>query len=166
MAAESNTAATHNLNFVLGACLMANETPQTYANHTRWDPPFHFFVGPALIITVIGMIVAAVRHPNVHSAWMVVVAVALLILAFKTRLYALKVQERVIRLEERLRLSTLLAEPLRSRIGELTESQLIALRFASDAETPALVEATLANNWSRSEIKKQIKNWRPDEFRV
>jgi hypothetical protein len=108
----------------------------------------------------------AVRHPSVHSAWMVVVTVALLVLAVKMRLYALKVQERVIRLEERLRLSTLLAEPLRSRIGELTESQLIALRFASDAEIPALVSGTLTNNWSRAEIKKQITNWRADWFRV
>jgi hypothetical protein len=145
---------------------MANATPQTYANHTRWDPLFHFFIVPVLIITLIGMIVVAVRHPNIHSAWMVVFTVALLTLAVKMRLYALKVQERVIRLEERLRLSTLLAEPLRSRIGELTVSQLIALRFASDAEIPALVSATLTNNWSRAEIKKQITNWRADEFRV
>lgn len=145
---------------------MANEAPQTYANHTRWDPLFHFFIVPVFLITLIGMIVVALRHPNIHSAWMVVVTVALLTLAVKTRLYALKVQERVIRLEERLRLSTLLAEPLRSRIGELTVSQLIALRFASDAEISALVGATLTNNWSRAEIKKQITNWRADEFRV
>ena len=97
---------------------------------------------------------------------MVIVAIALVVLVFKTRLYALKVQTRVIRLEERLRLSTLLAEPLRSRISQLTESQLVALRFASDAEVAALVEATLTNNWSNADIKKQIKNWRPDEFRV
>jgi cell division protein FtsL len=145
---------------------MANEAPQNFANHTRWDPLFHFFIVPVFLITAIGMIVVAVRHPSVHSAWMVVVAVALLVLAVKMRLYALKVQERVIRLEERLRLSTLLAEPLRSRIGELTESQLIALRFASDAEIPALVSGTLTNNWSRAEIKKQITNWRADWFRV
>ena len=145
---------------------MANDAPQTYATHTRWDPLFHFFIVPVFIITTIGMIVVAVGHPKVHSAGVVGGTGGLLTLAVKTRLYALKVQERVIRLEERLRLSTLLAEPLRSRIGELTESQLIALRFASDAEIPALVGATLTNNWARAEIKKQIKNWRPDEFRV
>jgi hypothetical protein len=145
---------------------MANETTQNYANHTRWDPLFHFFIGPVFIITVIGMIVGAVRHPNVHSAWMVVVTVALLTLAVKARLYALKVQTRLIRLEERLRLSTLLAEPLRSRIGELTESQLVALRFASDGEIPALVQSTLNNSLTNAQIKKAITNWRADWFRV
>jgi len=145
---------------------MANAAPQNFANHTRWDPLFHFFIGPVLMITVIGMIVVAVRHPNVHSVWMVVLTVALLSLAFKTRLYSLKVQTRLIRLEERLRLSTLLGEPMRSRIGELTESQLVALRFASDEEIPALVAETLNRNLSNKDIKKAITNWRADWFRV
>jgi hypothetical protein len=145
---------------------MANAAPQNFANHTRWDPAFHFFIVPILVINVIGWTVAVFRRPNIHVGWMLLVAITLVVLAVKTRLYALKVQERVIRLEERLRLSALLAEPLRSRIGELTESQLIALRFASDAEIPALVANTLTNNWSRSEIKKQITNWRADWFRV
>jgi hypothetical protein len=159
----SNSQSNHSFS---GACLMANEKPQNFANHVRWDPPFHFFIGPVLMITVIGMIVVAVRHPNVHTVWMVVVWVALLTLAFKTRLYALKVQTRLIRLEERLRLSTLLAEPLRSRIGELTESQLVALRFASDAEIPALVAETLNRNLQSKDIKKAITNWKADWFRV
>jgi hypothetical protein len=70
------------------------------------------------------------------------------------------------RLEERLRLSSLLSEPLRSRIPELTEGQLVAIRFASDAEVPGVVERTLAGNLPRAEIKKSIQNWRPDCFRV
>jgi len=145
---------------------MANATPQNLSTHVRYDPPFHFFLIPVFAITMVGMLVVAFRHPGVHSAWMVIVAIALVVLVFKTRLYALKVQTRVIRLEERLRLSTLLAEPLRSRISQLTESQLVALRFASDGEIPALVSETLTKNLSNADIKKQIKNWRPDEFRV
>jgi len=145
---------------------MANQALQTYATHTRWDPPIHFFVFPVLVITAIRFIVTFIMRPNVHSGWMVLFYVALVVWVFKTRLYSLKVQTRVIRLEERLRLSTLLAEPLRSRIGELTESQLVALRFASDAEIPTLVSETLTKNLSNKDIKQQIKTWRPDEFRV
>jgi len=89
-----------------------------------------------------------------------------LIAVFKIRLYALKVQDRVIRLEQRLRLAIVLAEPLRSRIPELTEAQLIALRFASDAEVPKLAERALTEKLSQTDIKKAIQTWRPDYWRV
>jgi hypothetical protein len=145
---------------------MANAEPQNYSNHVRWDPAFHFFLVPVIVITAIGFAVTLFTRPSIHSGWMLVFYVALVVWVFKTRLYSLKVQTRVIRLEERLRLSTLLAEPLRSRIGELTESQLVALRFASDAEIPALVGETLNRNLSGAEIKKAITNWRADWFRV
>ena len=89
-----------------------------------------------------------------------------MVVTLKTRRYALRVQDRLIRLEERERLTARLTEPLRSRVAELTVAQLIGLRFASDAEAPGLVEMALAKELSRRDIKKQIKNWRPDYFRV
>jgi Family of unknown function (DUF6526) len=146
---------------------MSEKMPQTYANHTRFDPPFHFFVIPVVAITFFVTIWMAVHESfSFPAVWVIVAALAGLVAAFKIRLYALRVQDRVIRLEERLRLATALPEPLRARIGELNESQLIALRFASDAELPALVEKTLAGKLPAAEIKKAITNWRPDYFRV
>ena len=145
---------------------MAEKKPQTFSDHTRWDPLFHFLATLVFVISVIATIVMFVRRPGLHSAWMFVVAVAATIMVFKVRLYALKVQDRVIRLEERLRLATLLPEPLRARIPELTIGQLIALRFASDAELPALAARALNEKLSRDDIKKSIKNWRPDNWRV
>ena len=145
---------------------MPDQMPQTFANHTRFDPPYHFFVIPVLAITVLLTIWNLIQNASFYSAWMVVVALALVVLALKCRLYALKVQTRVIRLEERLRLVTLLPESLRAKIPQLTEGQLVALRFASDAEIPGLVEKALAASLPNTEIKKAIVNWRPDYFRV
>ena len=152
---------------------MAEKKPQTFANHTRWDPLFHFYLGPIFILALIFTLIHFFAHithgdvrDHVHAVLLILLAVAFLILVLKTRLYALKVQDRVIRLEERLRLSQLLPEPLRSRIPELTEGQLCALRFASDAEVPKLVERTLNEKLSRADIKKAIQNWRPDYWRV
>ncbi|MHB1795571.1 MAG: DUF6526 family protein [Acidobacteriaceae bacterium] len=145
---------------------MSETKPQTYANHARFDPWFHFFLAPIALILVIASIVHLVRHPHLGSVWHVVLAFAVFILLFKLRTYSLKVQDRVIRLEERLRLAALLPEPLRSRINELDVRQLIALRFASDAEVSTLVERTLKENLTQKQIKQAIQAWRPDYFRV
>jgi uncharacterized protein DUF6526 len=152
---------------------MAEKVPQTFANHTRFDPAFHFFVLPVLLLGLLLALVHFFAHINhgdfrdhFHAFLLIVLAVALLTLALRARGYALKVQDRVIRLEERLRLAMLLPEPLRSRIPELTEAQLVALRFASDGEIPKLVERTLKEKLSRADIKKAIQNWRGDYWRV
>ena len=145
---------------------MSNRKPQTYANHTRFDPAFHFFLAPVLFITLIGTIVHLVRHPGLYSAWHVVLVLALLVLATLCRTYALKVQDRVIRLEERMRLALLLPEAQRAHIAELSVKQLVALRFASDAEAPALAERVWTENLTPNQIKQAIQVWRPDTFRV
>ena len=145
---------------------MPDTLEQNLANHAKFDPPFHFVLAPITLANVIASIVAVVHNPGMSTGWCLVLSVAALLAVFKIRLYALKVQDRVIRLEERLRLSQLLPESTRSRIGELTVSQLIALRFASDAEIPALVEKTLAGGLKNSDIKKAIGTWRPDTFRI
>ncbi len=145
---------------------MPAETPQNFSNHTRFDPLYHFFILPVFTITLIVTIVLLVLRPGLHSAWLVVVAVATLIAVFKIRLYAIKVQDRVIRLEERLRLAALLDPAVCPRIPELTEKQLIALRFASDAELPALATRALKEKLAPQEIKKSVQHWRPDDWRV
>ena len=145
---------------------MRERRPQTLANHFRIDPPFHFFMFPVLMAVVGTAIWRLVHNFSGSAVFELIVALGAAATVFKTRLYALQVQDRVIRLEERLRLATELAEPLRSRIGELNEGQLIGLRFASDAELPALVEKTLAGGLDRKQIKQAIVNWRPDYHRV
>jgi hypothetical protein len=139
---------------------------QNYRNHTRIDPWFHIFLFFGSLIRLGASVYALIRRFELWGIVRIFGAVWLIVLMFKTRLYALKVQDRVIRLEERLRLERLLPDHLRPRIGELTEGQLIALRFASDAELPALVEKTLAGNFDPQTIKKTVQQWRPDYLRV
>ena|SRR5438067_11789288 len=145
---------------------MPEKTPQTFANYTRLDPPYHMFIVPVEAISLLVAIWYLIQNPGFYSAWLVVVAVAAGVVIFRLRTYSLKVQDRVIRLEERLRLASLLPQSLCSRIGELDESQLIALRFASDAEVPGLFEKTLSGKLASAEIKKAIVTWRPDYWRI
>lgn len=145
---------------------MPEKIQQTRSNHVRFDSAFHFFLIPALLLLLLWAVIHLVRHPEASSVAFLVITVLMLVTALKARIYALKVQDRIIRLEERLRLSALLPETLRSRVDELTESQLIALRFASDAEVPGLVQRTLDENFAPKQIKEAIRDWRPDYWRV
>ena len=145
---------------------MASATTQSFSNHARWDPPFHFVLAPIGLAAIILSIFLLVRQPGIGSILGVLLSVGLFMIAGKARSYALKVQDRVIRLEERLRLSMLLPEATRPRIVELTEPQLIALRFASDAEAPALAMRALNEGLTKKQIKASIQNWRADYFRV
>jgi hypothetical protein len=145
---------------------MASATTQSFSNHARWDPPFHFVLAPIGLAAIILSIVLLVRQPGIGAVLGVLLSVGLFMIAGKARSYALKVQDRVIRLEERLRLSMLLPEATRPRIVEFTEPQLVALRFASDAELPALAMRALNEGLTKKQIKASIQNWRADYFRV
>jgi hypothetical protein len=136
---------------------------QNFSNHARFDPLFHFFMGPVFMITWIISVVMLVRHPSLWTAWEVVFMSAVVVASFKIRLYALRVQDRLIRLEERLRLAAIL--PAESLNG-LTEDHLIALRFASDAEVSALADKCTKEKLSRKDVKQAIQTWRPDNWRV
>ena len=145
---------------------MAEKVPQTFANHTRLDPSFHFFIVPVAAINVVVVAWNLIQNFSYGQAWLLVLSIAGLVTVLKFRLYALKVQDRVIRLEEHLRLGQLLPDKLRGRIPELDGGQLIALRFACDEEVPGLCEKALAGKMSRKDIKKAIVTWRPDYNRV
>ena len=145
---------------------MADGAHQTFSNYKRRDPLFHFFILPVFAITLVATIYHLVRRPGLHSVWLGVVIVAVIVAIFKLRLYPLKVQDRVIRLEEKLRLASLVDASLHPRIAEFTEPQLVALRFASDAELPALAARVLNEKLSAAEIRKAVQHWRPDYWRV
>ncbi len=141
------------------------ETPQNFSNHVRYDPIFHFFLMPVFVTTFISTVVFAIQHSNLLTWLHVVLALAALFALFRMRIYSMKVQDRVIRLEERIRLSAILADPLRGRISELTVKQLVALRFASDGDVAGLVQKAL-DGMDPKAIKQAIVNWRRDDMRV
>lgn len=150
---------------------MSASEPQTYASHRRFDPWFHGALSGTLAVNFLlaaGLLARTLWKGGFDLAvlWNTVMAAALLLLAFKVRLYALHNQDRLIRLEETLRLERVLPEALRPRIAELRPGHFVALRFASDAELPALVQAVLDEGLGREELKKRIRTWRPDTFRV
>ena len=140
---------------------------QTFANHTRWQPPFHFFVAPVMLINFIVSVVLFVRWPGWSAGWWIVVSLALLVLTFLVRLNSLKVQDRLIQLEEKLRCQQLLSPALAEQTGALTIPQVVALRFAGDDELENLAGAVVAGKLAQpKEIKQAVKNWRADTFRV
>jgi len=143
------------------------ERVQTYTNHSRLLPPFHFFVLPVLLLNFLNEARKAWRYPSEGAAFAAVVAAALLTLGFLARTQALAVQDRVIRLEMRLRLRQVLPPELHARINDLTPRQLVALRFASDAELPELVREVLDGKLrSSKEIKLRVKTWQSDFLRA
>lgn len=140
---------------------------QSFSNHTKFVPMFHFFVLPVLIINIVNRLVALRFGLNYGSVFAVILAFALLMLALTARVAALTVQDRVIRLEMQLRFARLLPPDLLARANDFTPGQLVGLRFAGDEELPGLCRQVLDEKLTdRKEIKRRIKNWRPDLLRA
>lgn len=141
--------------------------PQTYANHIRWMAPYHFIVAPILLINLGLAVRDAFRGPTFWTIWGAVVAFAIVGGIGLTRVMALTVQDRVIRLEETLRLQRLLPADQHGEIAQLSRKEFIALRFASDAELPGLFRKVRNGEFADAKaIKQAITNWRPDYLRA
>lgn len=146
---------------------MTDPTPQTYANHVRRLPRPFLAAGAILGLNVVVATALLVRHPGWLALWQVLLALALFGIGWYSRTNALVVQDRVIRLEERLRLERLLPDDLRARIDELSRDQIVSLRFASDGELAGLTRQVLDEGLTdRKEIKRRIRDWRGDHLRV
>lgn len=139
---------------------------QSYQSHTRWLPAFHFFAIPVLLIHTINELRHLYLAPSRSTAFAALVAAALLTMGFLARTMALTAQDRLIRLEMRLRLQGLLPADVYARFNDLEVRELVALRFASDAELPELVGSVLKDHPKPAEIKKMIKQWEADHVRV
>jgi hypothetical protein len=148
---------------------MSKSSPQNLKNHGKTDPQFHYVLLIVLIANLIFAVFHLIHHwkdAPVASAWFLVLSLAVFIPFSKLRTYPLRVQDRVIRLEERLRLQALAPAEWHPQIYRLTEDQLIGLRFAADDEVVELAKQTLEHNLTRKQIKERIQDWRPDNFRI
>jgi hypothetical protein len=148
---------------------MSKPSEQSFKSHGRLDPPYHFVLGLVLLANLVFAVVHLVYHRAdslIASSWLLVLSLAAFIPYLKLRTYPLKVQDRVIRLEERLRLQALAPAQWHAQIYRLTEDQMIGLRFAADDEVVELAKQALEHNLNRKQIKERIKSWRPDYWRV
>lgn len=146
---------------------MADTKSQNYSSHRRWSVLHHFIAQPLIVATIVAASMNAWREPTRWNLWIVVFALSVEATALSARVMALTVQNRVIRLEMRLRLREVLPAPLAARIGELKLRHLVALRFAGDAELPKLVERCLAGEFAGTDdVKKAITDWQADWLRA
>jgi hypothetical protein len=146
---------------------MSAATPQNLSNHVRFVPGYHFVLSTLLLVVLGWQIMILARHPGVPAGVGVVLAVSLVLMFAYIRSFAVGLQDRIIRLEERLRMAALLPPDLQGRIPEYTPDQLVALRFASDRELPALARRVLDEQiTTQAAIKKLVSEWRGDYLRV
>lgn len=145
---------------------MSESVPQNLKNHARFDPQYHMVAFAVLVINLVMAFIFLATHLSIYSEWLVILSIAVFIPFFKLRTYPLKVQDRIIRLEERMRLQALAPSEWHTQIYRLSEDQLIGLRFAADDEVVELAKMALEENLNRKQIKERIKDWRPDNFRI
>lgn len=146
---------------------MSEKTTQNYKNHPRFVPMYHFVAGLLVIVNLVWAIYKVIADFSWDRMIYALLAVTIFILGFYMRTFALAVQDRVIRLEERLRFARLFPDDLQSSVNDFTIDQYIGLRFASDEELPDLARKVKEENIiNREDIKKLVKNWRADYQRV
>jgi hypothetical protein len=146
---------------------MSQPSPQNFGNHTRYLPAYHFVAVPLFLINFFYALYQAVTRFGWPTVFGLALAVALVLLALLARTMAMAVQDRVIRLEERLRMRALLPADLQPHVDEFTVKQLVALRFAGDDELPALARKVLEGKIDdQKAIKKMVANWRADYQRA
>ena len=140
---------------------------QSFANHARFVAPYHYVAFPILLVNLLYKLYWLSGGLTFDSILNVLVAVALIIVALFARVFALGAQDRVIRLEMRLRMRELLPDDLQGRINDFTPAQMVGLRFAGDAELPALARKVLDGNITKATpIKQAITDWQADLYRV
>jgi len=146
---------------------MSEPTPQNYAKHARYVPMYHLVLAAILLANLGWSIRRVIKWPTVGDGMTLLLAFGLLIVFAYGRAFPITVQDRVIRLEERLRMERLLPADLKARIGEFTLDQIVALRFAGDEELPDLARKVLTEGITkRRDIKRLVKTWRRDDLRV
>lgn len=139
---------------------------QNLKNHARLDPAFHLFTFGVYLLNLVYAGFHLYRQPSLSSGWYLVLSIVVIVPILKLRMYPLRVQDRVIRLEERLRLQALAPPEWHTQIYRLSEDQLIALRFAADDEVVELAKQALEHNLTRKQIKERIRSWRADDWRI
>ena len=146
---------------------MAEKTPQTFDNHAKLVPLFHYVALPIFLVNVLLALYRMFTGFSFDTAWGIALAIGLMVVALFARIFALGAQDRVIRLEERLRMQVLLPDELKPRIDDFTMDQLVALRFASDAELPGLAKKVIEDGIAdRKTVKQMVVTWRADYQRL
>jgi Family of unknown function (DUF6526) len=145
---------------------MSKNEIQSQKNHARFDPLYHFLLFAVVLANFVYACFHLYRQPSLSSGWYLVLSVVVVAPLLRLRQYPLKVQDRIIRLEERLRLQALAPAEWHTQIYRLSEDQLIGLRFAADDEVVALAKQALEEKLNRKQIKERIKSWRADNWRI
>lgn len=143
------------------------DAPQEFANHPRFVPAYHFVAAAILLLNLVWSAIELFKHPGFGAIVGLLLAIALILLGWYMRAFPISVQDRIIRLEERLRMERLFPADLKARIDEFSRNQIIALRFASDREFPDLARKVLTDKIDDlATIKKMVKEWRADHWRA